>query len=332
MRVLLSLCIICVSSLSFGQYALVWADEFDDNELNLNKWSYDLGQGDWGWGNNELQFYTNNAANVNVDTGYLHIIAKSQQFAGANYTSAKIKTKDLYEFTYGRVEARIKIPYGQGMWPAFWMLGANIDQVSWPYCGEIDLLEHVNNELVVHGTHHYDHNGHVMLGGSVSCDASEFQVYGIEWTPTTMEWSLNGNVYYTTNIGPGAVSKEEFHEPFYLILNLAVGGNWPGSPNGTTSFPALMEVDYVRVYQNNVSVNEIDPVSINVFPNPTRESITINTTVPVTEYYISDVHGKVLITGNSTMETIDISGLSKGMYCATVKTEVGPSRTAFVVE
>ena len=332
MKQLSLLFILASSFFASAQYSLVWSDEFDGTSIDYSKWSHDIGHGVWGWGNNELQYYTNSANNSTVDAGHLRITARAETIGSANYTSAKLKTKDLYEFKYGKVEARIKVPYGQGLWPAFWMLGANIDQVSWPHCGELDLLEHVNNENVVHGTHHYDNNGHVFLGGSVACDASEFQVYGIEWTPTTIQWSLNGNVYYTTNIGPGAVSKEEFHEPFYLILNLAVGGNWPGSPDGTTSFPALMEVDYVRVYQNNVSVNGIDLVSINVFPNPTRESITINTTVPVTEYYISDVHGKVLITGNSTMETIDISGLSKGMYCATVKTEVGPSRTAFVVE
>ncbi|MDC3253174.1 family 16 glycosylhydrolase [Crocinitomicaceae bacterium] len=320
------------SVVTSAQYSLVWSDEFDGTSIDLSKWSHDIGQGVWGWGNNELQYYTNSAANSTVDGGYLKITARDETFGSANYTSAKLKTKDLYEFTYGKVEARIKVPFGQGLWPAFWMLGANIDQVSWPYCGEIDLLEHVNNELVVHGTHHYDHNGHVMLGGSVSCDASEFQVYGIEWTPTTMEWSLNGNVYYTTNIGPGAVSKEEFHEPFYLILNLAVGGNWPGSPNGTTSFPALMEVDYVRVYQNNASVNTINPTIINVFPNPTSESITINSAVPVTEFSISDVHGKMLITGSSLTEAIDVSMLSKGMYYVTAKTENGLSRTTFVVE
>ena len=126
------------SVVTSAQYSLVWSDEFDGTSIDLSKWSHDIGQGVWGWGNNELQYYTNSAANSTVDGGYLKITARDETFGSANYTSAKLKTKDLYEFTYGKVEARIKVPFGQGLWPAFWMLGANIDQVSWPYCGEID--------------------------------------------------------------------------------------------------------------------------------------------------------------------------------------------------
>ena len=334
MKVLLSIYVICVSSLSFGQYALVWADEFDDNELNLNKWSYDLGQGDWGWGNNELQFYTNNAANINVDTGYLHIIAKSQLFAGANYTSAKIKTKDLYEFTYGRVEARIKIPYGQGMWPAFWMLGANIDDVSWPYCGEIDVMEHINNETVIHGTHHYDNNGHVYSGNSVVCDASEFQTYSIEWSPNSIKWYLNGIMYFQTSIGSSAVSKEEFHSPFYLILNLAVGGNWPGNPDGSTQFPATMVVDYVRVYQNEftlVNENSMDN-DFKVYPNPANDLLTISKNQFDANYSIFNIHGQEIVSVLNKNPTIDVSYLDEGVYYIKIQKSDGSYSTSVFVK
>jgi beta-glucanase (GH16 family) len=236
---------------SFGQGTLIWSDEFNGPDLDLNKWTFDIGQGSWGWGNNELQYYTNSSSNVSVDNGYLSITALNEQFGSANYTSSRIKSKDLFEFQYGMVEARIKVPLGQGLWPAFWMLGANIDDVSWPQCGEIDILEHINNETVIHGTHHYNNNGWQYSGGSASCDPSVFQVYSIEWSPLSIKWFLNGVMYYETDISSSSVSKEEFHEPFFFLINLAVGGNWPGSPNGATQFPAVMQVDYVRVYQGD---------------------------------------------------------------------------------
>ncbi len=333
MKVLLSIYVICASSLSFGQYALVWADEFDDNELNLNKWSYDLGQGDWGWGNNELQFYTNNAANINVDTGYLHIIAKSQSFAGANYTSARIKTKDLYEFTYGKVEARIKIPYGQGFWPAFWMLGANIDDVSWPYCGEIDIMEHINNENVIHGTHHYDNNGHNYIGNSVVCDASEFQVYSIEWTPYSIKWYLNGSIYFQNSIDPSSVSKEEFHSPFFLLLNLAVGGLWPGNPDISTNFPGIMMVDYVRVYQNEFTLIESENPNQNfkIFPNPVKDVLTISKENFIS-YQIFTMEGTEITPSFKQQKTINVSNLDSGIYCLKIKNIDGSYSKAMFVK
>ena len=191
-----------------------------------------------------------------LDNGYLKITAKNEQFGTANYTSARIKSKGLFEFTYGRVDARVQVPLGQGLWPAFWMLGANIDDVSWPQCGEIDILEHINTETIIHGTHHYNNNGHQYSGGSIYCNAGEFNVYSIEWSPLSIKWFLNGSMYYEADISPNSVSKEEFHEPFFFLINLAVGGQWPGSPNVSTQFPAVMLVDYVRVYQGNVGCGE----------------------------------------------------------------------------
>ncbi len=333
MKLILWLSTIFFSSLSYSQYALVWSDEFDNNELNLNKWTYDLGQGDWGWGNNELQFYTNNSANINVDTGYLHIIAKSQQFAGANYTSARIKTKDLYEFTYGKVEARIKIPYGQGFWPAFWMLGANIDDVSWPYCGEIDIMEHVNNENVIHGTHHYDNNGHNYIGNSVVCDASEFQVYSIEWTPYSIKWYLNGSIYFQNSIDPSSVSKEEFHSPFFLLLNLAVGGLWPGNPDSSTNFPGIMMVDYVRVYQNEFTLIESENPNQNfkIYPNPVKDVLNISKENFIS-YQIFTIEGKEITPSFKQQKTINVSNLDSGFYCLKIENIDGSCSKAMFVK
>ena len=281
---------------ALGQYTLIWSDEFGGTDLNLNQWTYDIGQGDWGWGNNEQQYYTNSSSNVSVENGYLNITALNEQFGSANYTSARIKSKGLFDFTYGRVEARIKVPVGQGLWPAFWMLGANIDNVSWPQCGEIDVMEHVNNETIIHGTHHYNNNGHQYSGGSVSCDASEFQVYGIEWSPSSIQWFLNGVMFHETNIGDGSVSKEEFHEPFFFLINLAVGGNWPGPPNGLTQFPAVMQVDYVRVYQDDAGCT--DPAAENYNPNVTTDngSCTYSTTLSITTN-VCDAAASVRMTG-----------------------------------
>ncbi len=333
MKLILWLSTIFFSSLSYSQYALVWSDEFDNNELNLNKWTYDLGQGDWGWGNNELQFYTNNSANINVDSGYLHIIAKSQQFAGANYTSARIKTKDLYEFTYGKVEARIKIPYGQGFWPAFWMLGSNIDDVSWPYCGEIDIMEHVNNENVIHGTHHYDNNGHNYIGNSVVCDASEFQVYSIEWTPYSIKWYLNGSIYFQNSIDPSSVSKEEFHSPFFLLLNLAVGGLWPGNPDSSTNFPGIMMVDYVRVYQNEFTLIESENPNQNfkIYPNPVKDVLNISKENFIS-YQIFTIEGKEITPSFKQQKTINVSNLDSGFYFLKIENIDGSYSKAMFVK
>ena len=333
MKLILWLSTIFFSSLSYSQYALVWSDEFDNNELNLNKWTYDLGQGDWGWGNNELQFYTNNSANINVDTGYLHIIAKSQQFAGANYTSARIKTKDLYEFTYGKVEARMKIPYGQGFWPAFWMLGSNIDDVSWPYCGEIDIMEHVNNENVIHGTHHYDNNGHNYIGNSVVCDASEFQVYSIEWTPYSIKWYLNGSIYFQNSIDPSSVSKEEFHSPFFLLLNLAVGGLWPGNPDSSTNFPGIMMVDYVRVYQNEFTLVESENPNQNfkIYPNPVKDVLNISKE-NFKSYQIFTIEGKEITPSFKQQKTINVSNLDFGFYWLKIENIDGSYSKAMFVK
>ena len=315
---------------AYSQFTLVWSDEFDSTELNLDKWTYDIGQGSWGWGNNELQSYTNSDSNVMLDDGYLKITAKEEQLGSANYTSGRIKTQGLFDFKYGRVQARIKVPVGQGLWPAFWMLGSNITSVSWPQCGEVDIMEHINTETVIHGTHHYNNNGHQYYGGSVVCDANEFNVYAIEWSPSSIQWFLNGALYYQTNISSSAVSKEEFHEPFFFIINLAVGGNWPGSPDVSTQFPAVMLVDYVRVYQEALGLNDLVASKVNVIPNPSSESISISSEVPLGQYVIYNVQGEKLMEGTQ-ISSIDISSLLSGMYFVDLLLVNGQySKTSFV--
>ena len=228
---------------------LVWSDEFDGNSLNRSNWTYDIGNN--GWGNNEWQYYTDRNENVSVSNGVLAITARKENYGGSGYTSARIKSIGLREFKYGRIEARIKLPKGQGLWPAFWMLGANFNTAGWPYCGEIDIMEQVSLENRVHGTVHWDSNGYASYGGpSFEFDTTQYHVYAIDWNDQYIRWYVDGTQFHEIYIGNNAGGTEEFQKPFFLILNLAVGGNWPGYPNDSTPFPSTMYVDYVRVYQD----------------------------------------------------------------------------------
>lgn len=237
---------------------LVWSDEFNGTSLNRSNWTPEIGTGSGGWGNNELQYYTDRAQNVQVTGGNLVITAQKESYGGMNYTSARIKTQDLKSFTYGKVEARIKLPSGQGLWPAFWMLGSNISTVGWPKSGEIDIMERVNLNPYVNGTVHWDAGGHAEFGRvSGNLDFSQFHVYSIEWDSKYIRWFVDGQQFNEFYIENGTGNTEEFQRPFFLLLNLAVGGNWPGSPNNSTPFPSQMLVDYVRVYQDTVASNVI---------------------------------------------------------------------------
>lgn len=234
---------------------LVFAEEFNiDGTPNPNVWSFDIGGN--GWGNSELQFYTDRPENIIVQNGYLIITAKEENYQGSAYTSARIKTQNLFTQKYGRFEARIKLPLGKGLWPAFWMLGSNIDQVSWPQCGEIDIMEYLGNKPTeVFGTlHGPGFAGAESIGKKYSLVNgrfdTDFHVFGIEWTENHINWYVD-NVLYN-QITREKVAEEGgqwvFDNDFFMILNLAVGGNLPGSPNANTTFPQRMLVDYVRVY------------------------------------------------------------------------------------
>jgi len=236
---------------------LVMQDEFNtDGAPNSALWNYDIGNGVNGWGNNELEYYTDRTENVKVENGYLLITAKEEQFNGSSYTSAKLTTKGLFEQAYGRFEARIRLPYGQGMWPAFWLLGANCDEVIWPQCGEIDIMEYRGQEpTTIHGTVHgpgYSAGDAITKSYTLENDRFDtgFHVFGIEWTSEYINYYVDDKLY--NQITPADVTGEwVFNQPFYIIINLAVGGNYVGSPNTETVFPQTMLVDYVRVYKNS---------------------------------------------------------------------------------
>jgi beta-glucanase (GH16 family) len=227
---------------------LVWSDEFDGTALNTDWWTYELGAG--GWGNNELQNYTGSSANSFVSDGKLSIVAQKNY---GNYTSARLVTKGKKEFKYGRIDIRAKLPYGQGIWPALWMLGANIDQVSWPRCGEIDIMEYLGHEVSrVYGTAHYEEGGHQYKGGSYSLSNGqgfndEYHVFTIMWQENSIVWYVDYHKYFEAT--SSSINFDAFNLNQFFIFNIAVGGNWPGYPDATTVFPQTMMVDYVRVFQ-----------------------------------------------------------------------------------
>ncbi|MFC2090047.1 family 16 glycosylhydrolase [Bacteroidota bacterium] len=242
-------------SLSGQCYELLWAEEFNYRGLpDPNTWNQETG-GD-GFGNNEAQYYTlNDTDNVYVNDSILIITALNEEYGNRSYTSARITTRENITFQYGRIEARIKLPYGQGIWPAFWIMGANIGEVGWPACGETDIMEMVGGEDSdnrVHGTVHWEHSGdHASYGGPYTLDsgifADTFHIFSVEWSPEYIRWYVDNEQYHVIDIRGSELS--EFHQDFFIILNLAVGGNWPGYPDETTVFPQTLEVDYIRIYK-----------------------------------------------------------------------------------
>lgn len=246
-------------------WSLLWTDEFDgpvNSPIDGTKWTAEVGGN--GWGNQELEYYTNRIDNAYQTNGSLVIKAVKERFTGSDnvtrdYTSARLITKNKFTVKYGRVEARLKVPFGQGIWPAFWMLGDNIDTVGWPNCGEMDIMENIGREpTIVHGTlHGPGYSGGNGLSSSYSLPtnqpfANDFHVYAIEWEPGVVRFYCDGILYRTrttADLPPGTAWV--FDHPFFLILNVAVGGSWPGSPDATTVFPQTMSVDYVRVYQRS---------------------------------------------------------------------------------
>jgi len=238
-------------------YNLVWSDEFNGpagTAVDSTKWTFDVGGS--GWGNNELEYYTNGTNNAALDgAGNLVITAKKESMSGKDYTSARIKTQGIKTFTYGRIEARMKIAQGQGLWPAFWMLGEDIGTNPWPACGEIDIMENIGKEpnlihATIHGPGYFAGEGptkQYMLSAPV---ASAFHVFAIEWEQSAIRWYVDGTLYSTKTPSdiPNGTSWVYSH-PFFIILNLAVGGGWPGNPDNTTTFPQTLKVDYVRVCQ-----------------------------------------------------------------------------------
>ena len=231
----------------------VWEDNFDGSGApDAGKWTYDTGYND-GWGNSEMQTYTDNPENVVVEDGILKITAiKTVKNGKEEYTSARIKTQGIFTQQYGRFEARIKLPYGPGLWPAFWMLGADIDSTPWPGCGEIDIMEGKGGEpdkvsCALHG-------GYPQYSVSKTCGLqnarfdTDYHIFAVEWTENCIDFFVDSTLY--NRITPDDVAGEwVFNQPFFIILNVAVGGTFAGYPTANTPFPQTMHVDYVRVYK-----------------------------------------------------------------------------------
>jgi beta-glucanase (GH16 family) len=248
-------------------WTLVWSDEFngpDGSAVDSTNWNQETGNA--GWSNNqELEYYTPGTANAVVSGGALVITATDQgassyvcEYGTCKYTSARFNTQGKFQQAYGLFEARIQIPRGQGLWPAFWTLGDNIGTVGWPTCGEIDIMENIGSEPGTnHGSlHGPGYSGGQALTGQITIDAGaladEFHIYDIEWAPDVVRFYLDGTLYETrTSADVPAGDSWVYDHPFFVILNVAVGGLFPGDPNGTTTFPQTMRVDYVRVYRSD---------------------------------------------------------------------------------
>jgi len=240
-------------------WTLIWQDEFEGSELDPEKWVAEIGG--HGWGNNEYQFYTDRPENVRLENGNLVIEARKEFFIRRQYTSGRIKTQGLLSFTYGRVEARMKLPYGQGIWPAFWMLGDNIDEVPWPLSGEIDIMEHVGKEpRRIYGTvHGPGYSGSGGIGHFTTLPENslqqEFHTFAIEWDPGEIRWFVDDEQFF--KLTSEQVNNEWVYDhPFFILINMAVGGYWPGYPDESTVFPQFLTVDYVRVYQRTEPITE----------------------------------------------------------------------------
>lgn len=247
-----------VQTLPQREWELVWSDDFNGTAGTApdnSKWSFDIGTGNNGWGNSELQYYTSRPDNIKLDgSGKLVITAKSESYGGAGFTSARIKTKGLFAQAYGRFEARIKTPTGPGIWPAFWMLGANIDTKPWPQCGEIDIMEQRGQQpSVTHGTlHGPGYSGGNSIGKAYALTNGRFDndyyIYAVEWGEEYIDFFVNNFLYQ--RLTPENVTGEwVYNQPFYLLLNVAVGGNFVGFPTSGTPFPQSMYIDYVKVYK-----------------------------------------------------------------------------------
>lgn len=336
------LSVVTITSPAFAQnlpgWNLVWADEFtqaDGTPPDSAKWGYDIGGG--GWGNQELQYYTARTNNARIEGGQLVIEAHQENYGGRTNTSARLLTKGKASWTYGRFEARLKLPRGQGIWPAFWMLGANIDAAKWPGCGEIDIMENIGREpTVVHGTiHGPGYAGGNAIGGATNLSgaavADAFHVFAVEWEVNRIRWFMDGQQYFTVtpaNLPPGTTWV--FTQPQFLLLNVAVGGLWPGYPDATTTFPQRMTVDYVRVYARSnggacalpPTIENLSPDGGTPFVDPTNKlsfqagSPCAGIATDGIEVLLNGVNISPLlnITGDATNRSVSFSGLATNVF------------------
>jgi beta-glucanase (GH16 family) len=317
--IIISLLLTFQSTLSYSQnWQLVWSDEFSDSISS--DWVFETGRGSNGWGNNELQYYRKE--NATVENGALVVTAKKESFNGASYTSARLKTQGLKSWKYGKIEAKISLPSFQGAWPAFWMLGDNISSVGWPSCGEIDIMEKVNTTNEIHGTIHWqDHNlQYANYGTGSGFNGIGYHIYTVEWDSQFIRWFIDRVQYHIVNIENGVNGTDEFHEKYFIVLNMAIGGNWPGFNVDDSALPAKMHIDYVRVYQEGSAVNastitkkEDTP---KVLPNPSVGNITITNYSEVVglSYEIFNAIGIKIKEGILNDSQISVDDISSGIY------------------
>lgn len=294
--VLLFIFLILTCSAIYSQgYKLVWSDEFNGTSLDQSKWSNETGNNN-GYGNSELEYYTARPQNCSVANGVLTITALKQSYNGFNYTSARINTQNKFSFKYGKIEARIKLPYGKGVWPAFWMMGDSFVSDGWPACGETDIMEMVGgsgktpsgtalSDSTVYGTAHWSNNGaHAQYGKSYTLKSGkfsdDFHTFSVTWDRKQIVWYVDGIQYCSIDITLSGLSA--FQNKFFIFLNLAVGGNWPGYPDNSTVFPQTLQVDYVRVYQDTTSfpyVNIVGPQNNSSFSANSNITLDANATI-----------------------------------------------------
>lgn len=240
---------------AYAGYTLMWSDEFSSATLNSAVWNQEIGNNN-GWGNNELEYYTNSLKNTFLSNGNLIIEARKEALSGFNYTSGRMTTQNKKQFKFGRIDIRAKLPVGKGIWPALWMLGANISTVGWPSCGEIDIMELVGTfPSRVTGTMHWKGVGgdRQLKGANYNLSSGnfsqQFHVFSIVWSTNSIKWYVDDQLFLSNSISDVGAANYPFNADQFLLFNVAVGGDWPGSPDGTTTFPQRMFVDYVRVFQ-----------------------------------------------------------------------------------
>jgi len=242
--------------MTYPGYTLVWSDEFSGNALDLNTWNQEIGNGSGGWGNNELEYYTNSPKNCFLSNGNLIIEARKEAIGGFNYSSTRMTTQNKKTFKFGRIDIRAKLPVSKGMWPALWMLGSNITSVGWPACGEMDIMELIGTYPGrVSATMHWKNSGgaHASKGSNYNLPSGDFSqqyhVFSMVWSQDLIKCYVDDQLYVTVTAADAGTANYPFNADQFFIFNVAVGGQWPGPPDATTPFPQRMFVDYVRVFQ-----------------------------------------------------------------------------------
>ncbi len=321
----------------FSQYSeLVWSDEFDEDTIDTAKWNFEIGNGTNGWGNNESEYYTNLTENARIDSGKLIITALHENYEGFQYTSARMQTSNKGDWKYGRIEMKAKLPRGKGTWAAFWMMPQNQIYGSnlWPDNGEIDIMEYVGYiPSTVYGTVHTNKNyGSNAISKSYISSGIEndFHVYSLEWSPDTIKWFVDSNMYATYLRSGRSWQYWPFDQDFYIVINLAIGGNWGGVQGiDNTIFPQTFEIDYIRVYQSlnaNIIINNWDSGNIFISPNPVKKDLKIylrDNNIKDSKVSVYDLKGNLIVSPilfKSQFTEIDFSSLIAGTYVVFLQT------------